>query len=143
MANFFERFVSTLTVKELELLTQAISDQESFDSPTYEINLCLPDIESSTVVAPFDLNKIYELYPRKLGKASGLKKLKRQVKSREKYDLCFAAVVSYANHCKRERIEMKFIKHFSTWANTWEDWVPQLNEKPLQLTPDFGSFINK
>jgi hypothetical protein len=68
-----------------------------------------------------DFDAVYAKYPRKIGKNSGLQKLKRDVKTVEDYELLLRAVENYAREVSGT--EQKFIKHFSTWASSWRDWI--------------------
>lgn len=70
-----------------------------------------------------DLEAIYVGYPRKVGKAKGFERARRDIKSiRELNDLA-KAVINYRAHCEREKTESKYIKHFSTFIGEWRDWV--------------------
>lgn len=69
----------------------------------------------------FDFSSIYDAYPRKIGKKSGLERLRKSVKTAEAYADLQRAVENYSRHVATT--ESKFIKHFSTWANSWQDWV--------------------
>lgn len=69
----------------------------------------------------FELEKIYELYPRKVGKKSGLKKLQSQIKTKEDFDKLDQAVKNIAKYHKSKRTESQFIPHFATWVSSWED----------------------
>lgn len=71
----------------------------------------------------FDFEKVYEIYPRKIGKKLGLQRLYAKVKSEEKYKLLLGAVEAYKDYCDNSIKEEKYIKHFSSWVNEWEDWI--------------------
>ncbi len=71
----------------------------------------------------FDFDVIYDIYPRKIGKKSGLETLRKKVTSKEKYELLYLAVQNYAEQTKD--VEEAYIKHFSTWTNSWEDYIPE------------------
>lgn len=71
----------------------------------------------------FDFSVLYEKYPRKLGKKRGLSALKTRVRKKEEYDSLTDAVLNYSRWCKEQRLETRFVKHFSTFAGCWEDWV--------------------
>ena len=64
---------------------------------------------------------LYEMYPRKEGKARGFKTLANLTS--EEILLLKVAVGNYNAKCAREKTELKFIKLFSTFANEWRDWV--------------------
>ena len=71
----------------------------------------------------FDFDFIYKKYPRKIGRKKGLVVFKNQIKSKKDYDALSLAVDRYLEYCRKEKIEPKFIKHFSTFMNSWSDWV--------------------
>jgi len=71
----------------------------------------------------FDLDAIYNKYPKKLGKARGMKKLKSIIKSQKTYDDMLIAVENYALTVRDSKPE--YIKLFSTFVNgDWQDYVP-------------------
>lgn len=76
----------------------------------------------------FDFESLYEKFPRKIGKASGIQICKRKIKTQDQYDSLNQAILNYAAHCQRSNTESKYIKHFSTFMNCWEDWL----EVPLE-----------
>lgn len=80
--------------------------------------------DRQVVSAVLNYDEIYNHFPRKIGKKVGIARLKAKVKSIEKFNLLLEAVKHYAAYCERESIDEKFIKHFSTWVNVWEDWIP-------------------
>jgi hypothetical protein len=61
-------------------------------------------------------------YPRKIGKQKGVEKLVGQIRSQHDVDQLVVAITRY-----KESIDPgtkpKFIKHFSTFANEWTDWL--------------------
>jgi hypothetical protein len=73
------------------------------------------------------LEKIYQLYPLKKGKADGMKILEETIKTEEDLDAFGSAVLNYAQEVRREKTERKFMKHFSTFVGTrqiqrWRDY---------------------
>ncbi len=71
----------------------------------------------------FDFASIYQEYPRKLGKAKGLKIAEREIKTEADFDRLMIAVKRYAGHVRRENLEADYVKHFSTFMSSWEDWL--------------------
>lgn len=76
----------------------------------------------------FDLQKLYEGYPRKLGRAVGLSRLKAMIKTRDDYLAFEQAVKNYVEHIRRSKMEPQFIKHFSSFVGTakiqpWRDYL--------------------
>lgn len=75
----------------------------------------------------FDFEIVWALYPRKMGKKSGIIWLKRHVRSQSRYDLVLEAVKNYAEYCRDRGTEEQFILHFSTWVKKFEDWISENN----------------
>lgn len=76
-----------------------------------------------------DFESIYAVYPRKEGKKKGMEKLKREINSHEKFTQLQFAVNNYAIKCKDT--ETRFIKLFSSFASTWEDYL-EIQEKQFK-----------
>lgn len=75
-------------------------------------------------IAQTEFERVYSLFPRKEGKKRGLEIMKRLVKGDpNKLPLIEKAIVNYAAQCKDNRTEERFIKHFSTFINVWEDFL--------------------
>lgn len=87
----------------------------------------------------FDLEAIYAVYPRKRGKASGLKALESRVRDAETYRRVLRAAEMFAKECKRKGTESDYIPHFSTWIHQqrWEDYsdVNDADEKTRKGEP--------
>lgn len=86
-----------------------------------EANYFEPKIRT---IEEFNFEKIYEEYPRKLGKSLGIRRLQQKIKTKERYDLLLNAVINFKHVCEMAGTEEKFIPHFSTWVNKWEDYIP-------------------
>lgn len=95
---------------------------------------------NNNICSKFDLEALYQNYPRKEGKKKGLEKLQREIKTKEQYDKVLIAVQNYANECKTENRERQYIKHFSTWVSVWEDYLE--TEQPKNEQPKIYQEIN-
>jgi hypothetical protein len=71
----------------------------------------------------FDFESLYKKYPRKEGKADGLKRCKAQIKTPEAFAELSQAIDKYKSHVHSKGLEEKYIKHFSTFMNSWRDWL--------------------
>lgn len=70
-----------------------------------------------------EIEKIYsEHYPLKIGKQKGVEKLSREIRSEYDLDQLVIAIARYKSTIK-PGTEPKFIKHFSTFATTWREWL--------------------
>lgn len=78
----------------------------------------------------FNLDELYQLYPLKKGKAIGLEKLKRVIKSQKDFDDFKLAILRYIEDIKSKGTEARFIKQFSTFVGSekvqpWKDWLDE------------------
>lgn len=77
-----------------------------------------------------EFESLYRIFPRKEGKQKGLASCKAQIKTREDFELLQGAINRYIKYCAKNSVEPRFVKHFSTFMNSWRDW----------LDPDTGTF---
>lgn len=69
-----------------------------------------------------DFEAIYRIYPRKEGKAYGMRNLIARVKDKETYDRVMKAAMNYAELCRVRGTEKQYIKMFGTFVNNWTDY---------------------
>lgn len=76
----------------------------------------------------FDFEVIYKLYPRKgEGKAAGMKRLTKVIRTDEQYMDLANAVKNYVDLCKMNGTERKYIKMWSTFVNNYEDYLDRVD----------------
>lgn len=95
--------------------------------------------EKNTTPSAFDFEIPYATYPLKKGKTPGFKKLSRDVKTEVDFENLKKASINYAEETKLNNTPQQFIKHFSTFANQWRDWVdfvPSAKGKSAQPLTD-------
>lgn len=73
----------------------------------------------------FNLETLYEKYPKKIGKKKGLERLTRKIKTQTDFDNCSLAIDRYAEYCKQNNTEKQFIKQFDTFATSYEDYLDE------------------
>ena len=78
----------------------------------------------------FELNLIYDAYPKKQGKAAGMKKLQSLVKSQDQFDKILQGAKNYSDYVLENNVDSKYIKQFSTWVNQ-ECWNDELETKSI------------
>jgi len=69
------------------------------------------------------VDKAYQNYPLKKGKAVGIQKLVIQMKSKQDCTDLVKAIDRYAQLCDEEKTEKRYIKHFGTFAGCWRDYL--------------------
>jgi hypothetical protein len=80
-----------------------------------------------------------EIYPRKLGKSGGIKKLSKVIKTDQDLENLEKAILNYVKEVEDKNTDTKYIKYFSTFANCWEDFI-HLEEynKPILLWGEYA-----
>lgn len=91
----------------------------------------------------FNLKAIYQVYPKRPNTrmGEGLSALMTQAKrwSESDYRDCFKAAKNYAEYCRRNIQDEKFIMQFKTWAGSlknprWREWIePQVSAQASTL----------
>lgn len=82
------------------------------------------------------INRAYGLYPRKLGKSDGIKKLQKDLKTEADCKLFFMALNRFIEHHKKVETEPCYIPYFSTFVSTWRDWLDPLTGASTDLRGD-------
>lgn len=106
------------------------------DSPATENT----NITENTNTAPPDLDFefSYEKYPRKVGKSEGFTRLKKLITTPADLEQFELAVRNYAEECRVNGVEEKYIKHFSSFVGVagkevWRDYITwRPSKKPPQ-----------
>jgi hypothetical protein len=82
----------------------------------------------------FNLEQIYQEYPRRRGQANkgkGIEKLKKLIKSRTDFELALAAVRGYRLHLiSQQKINTEFVKMFSSFWDAQGDWKEWAAARP-------------
>lgn len=100
-------------------------------------------IDQSTAKAvdmiKFDFDSIYKRYPRKIGKKKGQQIFKSCIKSEEDFQKLSKSTDNYNYYILKNKIEIKFVKHFDTFMRNWEDWLdlPDGNTSIIQPVLSF------
>lgn len=79
--------------------------------------------QSSIERVKFDLELLYQKYPRKQGKSLGLKKAKTQIKTQADFDALSSAIDAFCRHHKKLETQPEYIPYFSTFMASWKDWL--------------------
>jgi hypothetical protein len=106
---------------ELQVTTEHSPATRRDETRRDELNLAHPRKRES-----LDFESIYRKYPRKLGKAEGIKKAQREVTTPEAFAQLSGAVDRFVADLRRRGTEEKFIPYFSTFMSSWRDWLDPL-----------------
>lgn len=79
--------------------------------------------EAAPKVADSELEKVYEIYPRKEGKQRGMSIVRRDIRTPDDLDRVRSAISRYRDHIAKEGTEKRYVKHFSTFMSSWRDWL--------------------
>ena len=113
-------------------------------SSAIQYNSIQNNTEKNIYSSKFNFDLIYDLYPKKVGKKKGLEKCRSQIKTQEQYDNLHKSVERYKKHCIDEKTESQFIKHFSTFMNSWEDWIEEsVGSTDLPKEEDFEVYYER
>jgi hypothetical protein len=111
------------TILERSLSQDAAMKLTSFLNSSTYLNTSSSERAKRPERMDFDFDSLYERYPRRIGRKTGIEKLKKTVTSSEKYNLFVQALDNYISMCEGK--EDRFILHFSTFANRWADYLPE------------------
>jgi hypothetical protein len=83
-------------------------------------------------------DEVYKKYPKRIGRAEGYMRLSNMMLSENQRQDFELAVDNYNLYIKQERIEDRFIKHFTSFVGSsdkiaWTDWLywePKVAKKP-------------
>lgn len=74
----------------------------------------------------FDFESLYKLYPRKDGKADGMKLCRARIKTVADFEALGRAVRNYAEKCRIENKEKTYTKQFDTFMRgAWRDYIDE------------------
>lgn len=83
----------------------------------------------------FDLESLFSIYPRKIGKKEGIKKLRSLVKNQTDLENIRLSIINYSDYCRNK--DPKYIKHFDSFLSVWEDYREKIIEKSSSsINPD-------
>lgn len=70
----------------------------------------------------FRLEELFDLYPRPQKRGQALTILATRIRSESDRDEWERAIRNYAEHCRREKAELRHILTFPSFADEWLDW---------------------
>lgn len=88
----------------------------------------------------FELEKLYEKYPRKEGKKRAFQILRRKLDSKKKMLQFEQALSNYIAILEAQKTERQYIKQFSTFANNFEDYI---NPDPMLFQSEHNVNLDK
>lgn len=89
--------------------------------PTIQTSSSSSSSEKKNTIAQSAIARAYEIYPRKLGKTPGIKRLTKDIKNDKD---CEDLILASENHARAMKgRETGFVPYFSTWVSEWRDWI--------------------
>lgn len=116
--------------KGIDTLKDKDKDKEKNKEKENVINLhsksSLSDSQKQDNRFKFNLQALYEIYPRQQKKALSLSKLAETVTTQEIYDQMYRAFLAYKAYVEREKIPFSKILLLVNFLNEWTDWLDPL-----------------
>jgi hypothetical protein len=91
----------------------------------------------------FDHESLYLLYPRRVKKKDGLRKLRTLIKTNEDFDSIKKAITNYTEYCSKNVSETKYVLHFDKFLRSWEDWLEPKSETKLIKKTDMSEILGE
>lgn len=114
-----------------------VTDSHATNVRTNETNV------RTNTIAQSEIERVYQEYPRKIGKGLGLKKLRSQIKTEQDLAELKRAVTRFREHHERQKTEPQFVPYFSTFVSQWRDWIDPLTGSAEQLNAlDISKILN-
>ena len=82
-----------------------------------------PKSGEMTVAFATELETLYRKYPKKVKKAEGMRRLRTSVRTKEDLANLELALEKFCEYHRREGTEARYVPLFSTFANSWKDWI--------------------
>jgi len=84
--------------------------------------------ETKLIKPSFDLESLYQAYPKKEGKKKGIEKFKSIINTQDKFEQVKKAIYNYSSLVIEK--DSQYIKQFSSFSSVWEDYLEiQVSEK--------------
>jgi len=84
------------------------------------------------------IDEAYSVFPRKEGRSKGYQKLKATIKNKDHWNQFVSALENYIKKIDAENPEIKHIKLFSTFVNSWEDYLSENFTPPKKSAAPTG-----
>lgn len=84
--------------------------------------------------------KLWDKYPRKLGKGDAYRHYRASVKTPEDLESIKLALDNYLKYLEINHKEPQYMKHGSTWFNEWHDWIEYESEEEKEEVNLFKEF---
>tara|TARA_R110002167_G_scaffold7027_2_gene33204 strand:- start:1007 stop:1675 length:669 start_codon:yes stop_codon:yes gene_type:complete len=144
---------SKLTKKQFHdalsnLLAKSLISLETNESDRISTETCLTNEHNEHNVIErdrdrvFDFEAIYFEYPKKIGKAAGLKKLNSITMNQELYEEILQGCINYKNYIIENKTEAQYIKQFSSWVNQ-ECWMDEMRISKRTIPDSFSEIRNQ
>lgn len=128
-----------IQVLENNYITESVMqnriNKSRIDKNRLDKSIYTADTIAADAANDFDFEKLWNLYPRKLGKRGAFRHFKATVKNENDWNDINKALKNYLIYCEDK--EIQFIKHGSTWFYNWQDWIFYEEKNNKQDSNDF------
>lgn len=110
-----------------------VSSKDISEEKTSDKN-AQPPSGRAKITYPSDFEKFWSVYPRKVEKKRTFEIWKRRIKTYSP-EILIQSAKNYAEYCKNENVEIKYIKHPKTFLSDkldFEDWLVTKQSAPIK-----------
>ena len=118
-----------------QIHTGVYSTKEQINTSIKDDSIKNNKINNNTTESEFE--KLWQLYPRKIGKPKALKSYHKARKNGTTYEEVLQGINAYIKHIEANKTKTEYIKHGSTWFNgqCWLDEYEVKQEAPKSSLP--------
>ena len=118
-----------------QIHTGVYSTKEQINTSIKDNSIKNNKINNNTIESEFE--KLWQLYPRKIGKPKALKSYQKARKNGTAYEEVLQGINAYIKQIEANKTKTEYIKHGSTWFNgqCWLDEYEVKQETPISSLP--------
>lgn len=128
-------------VKEEKALIEGVPDEEVPKLPEERPQEQKPEPKSNRAINSYsvDFEEFWSIYPRKADKAQAYKKYKARLEDGYSHEQLCQAAKTYAEQCRRDRTEEKYIKHGKTFLGESTPFLDYLQKNEVRTSTEVAN----
>lgn len=119
-----------------------LKDKDMVDEENKVIEKDSKKEKATYTIKEIDYEKLWEAYPKKLGRKDAMRHMHATIKTEQDYMNCKTAIKNYLDYIKTEKIQEKYIKNGSTFFNNWQDFINFNVSANFQTQTDYANVGN-